>query len=145
MKEYLITLLPVLWAIVATAIALVLYRTSEGLFEEKIKSASTTRRIRLTGSSVIAALAFLGMAKATPERLMTSNPNDTVLLPVSDVRLLNDRMAIIEDQLMELEACVSVRGVQNCIAQLESLRTAISNVKVSVSRIKEPRERQRIQ
>ncbi len=57
--------LPVSWAIVATAIGLLLYRSSTAMFEERAASKERSRRIRLTGSVTIASLAFAGMWYAT--------------------------------------------------------------------------------
>lgn len=141
MRDYLITLLPVLWAIVSTAIALILYRTSEGLFEQRGTNKSTTRRIRLTGSVVIAALAFVGMAKTTPQHVMTIDPGDAAILPLSEVRLLRDRIAVLEDQFIELKGCVNVKGAENCVSQLDALTAAMGNVKESASHLSPPRKK----
>ncbi len=59
-------ILPIVWSIVATCIGAVLYKTSAALFEDTSRARGRTRSLRLTGSVVIAALAFVGMRSATP-------------------------------------------------------------------------------
>ena len=64
--QTLLVLLPIVWALVATGIALLLYKTSATFFESKEVNATRTKRIRATGSVVIAGAAFFGMWVATP-------------------------------------------------------------------------------
>ena len=52
---------PVVWAIVATAIGLVLYKSSSALIEQRKEG----RTIRLTGSVAIAVLTFFGLRWAS--------------------------------------------------------------------------------
>jgi hypothetical protein len=141
MREYLITLLPVVWALVATLIAMILYRTSSGLFEQRVQKQTVTRRVRMTGSIFIAALAFVGLAKSTPPNVMTIESRDLVKVPVSEVRMLRDRVHYLENQLVELEGCAAIKGPQNCAEQMEGMRTATRNVASTIKRLQLQEER----
>lgn len=57
--------MPVIWAVVAAAIGMSLYKTSDALVEETSRQQIRGRRIRLTGSAAIAALAYASMWYAT--------------------------------------------------------------------------------
>lgn len=73
-------LLPVIWAVVSTAIGLILYRSSEAMFEASHLSDGGKKRIRLTGSVVIAALAFYGMKLATPQSRLEPLPPGAIVV-----------------------------------------------------------------
>jgi hypothetical protein len=75
-------LLPILWAIVSTVIALLLYKTSKAVFvsneTRNVKQNTVRKRLSLAGSVVIAGLAFLGMKNATPVENITEPGTDRI-------------------------------------------------------------------
>ena len=114
--------LPILWAIVATVIALVLYKTSKALFESNDIPQLSAKRMRLTGSVVIAALAFLGMKWATPDSLLEAADAHSKLIPR---QLLLDQLDAVKDTesaLVELSACAEMGG--SFLACTDQLRIA---------------------
>lgn len=138
MREYFITLLPVLWALVSVGIALALYKTSEGFFEQKDKGKGKSRQIRLTGSFVIAAIAFLGMAQMTPDHLLKLESASSTYVSKADLLVLADRVAALEDQLVEVEGCAAVKVAGQCERELSSVKRAFNSVKSVTKKIVNP-------
>src|SRR5260370_25129251 len=97
-REIKVAVLPCLWALLATVIAVSLYKTSSALFEET----QGKRRIRLTGSVTIAALAFYGLKWATPDMPKVQPGMQTVstvdLKRSYDVAVSLDRAALELDR-----------------------------------------------
>lgn len=60
-------LAPLVWAGVSVCVALLLYKTSRGLFERNGSDTGSKIRLRLTGSIVIAGCVFFALWKVTPE------------------------------------------------------------------------------
>jgi hypothetical protein len=106
--------LPVIWAIVATALGIILYRTSAALFEDQRRSRTQTRTLRLTGSVVIAGIAFLGIRGATPA--------DRLAMPRAALRAELDE---IDRSILEAQAALTNEDPSGCkIALLRLSQTA---------------------
>lgn len=114
-------LLPVLWAIISAAIAMMLYRTSEALFESVEKSKTRTRRIRLAGSVAIAALAFYGMSKYTPSSRLTW-----------DTRGLVAGLNEIDRAALDAQGALAVNDIQSCGSALRRLQHAATQLRQQV-------------
>ncbi|MCF6368345.1 hypothetical protein [Rhizobium halophilum] len=127
MRDLLPVFLPVIWLLVATIVALILYRTSETLFEERAAKSTQGRRVRLTGSVVIAALAFYGLKTSTSTAALDVR---TGYLPVNEVRanLLAQKLATAASQLHIANECAGHPAVvRDCrreigIAHMELLQ-----------------------
>lgn len=129
MREYLLILLPIGCALVATLIAMILCKTSYGLFAERVQKKSATCRIRLILSAVIASVAFLGMAKSTPERVMVVDNKDEVNVQRLDIRRVAIAFARLKINSLNLKAAQQVRvpgtvnlTLKGCVQQLETCR-----------------------
>ena len=109
--EVIVLLLPVIWALVATGIGLVLYRSSRALFSSQ-ESSATAKKIRLTGSVVIAALFFLLIRQATPSGNLTSIPKGSVILSADRAAQLSRLGEQIEAEAVEFNACLSALDPQ---------------------------------
>jgi hypothetical protein len=114
-------LLPVLWAIISAAIALVLYRTSEALFESVERSKTRTRRIRLAGSVAIAALAFYGMSKYTPSSRLTW-----------DTRGIVTGLNEIDRDVLDAQGALAANDIQTCGSALRRLQHAAAQLRQQV-------------
>jgi hypothetical protein len=111
MMELLTLVLPVFWAIVATTIGLILYRSSASFFVSEARGQRSTRKLRLAGSVVIAGLAFYSMQQATPtERLKSDQSAELTRLAVD-----------IDQHVLELSACFATTPA-GCDAQLARLK-----------------------
>jgi hypothetical protein len=110
MLEVLTLVLPVVWAIAATVVGLILYKTSAALFESKTTDKTRSKRIRLTGSVTIAALSFVGMWYATPSERLKS----------ADMATLRAIAADIDRESLEMAACSSTRTC--CMQEVEKVR-----------------------
>lgn len=104
---------------------MLLYKTSEAVFEDRIKNEINTRRIRLTGSVFIAIVAFIGMAKATPDKALEYDRRDQVRLDVADVKLVADRIRMVSDQFVDLDGCAAIKRASDCMKEIEGMRSAV--------------------
>jgi hypothetical protein len=110
-------LLPILWALIATVVGLLLYKTSEALFESKQKDETGTKRLRLLGSVTIAALAFYGMKYATPsERLRAAPiiPEGSIVLKRNDVENLHGLTVKLDRSSLDLQGCLTTLDAADC-------------------------------
>ena len=140
MEFYLKTRLPVVWAIVATVIALTLYRTSAALFDGTRRSSTETKRLRLAGSVVIAALAFLGMKLATPSANLKEISEGTVLVRgelIGDVRDAVEDLSAATDAL---EGCHLIAAAGQCSAELQQIKDRAGRVRSTTERLLPRRE-----
>src|SRR5215467_11904438 len=127
--------LPVAWAIVATIIGLVLYKSSEALFEQTRRSSGETRRIRLVGSVVIAAVAFGGMKYSTPSAVLDPYPADSLLISKAKIQMLLDQSSRVEDSLLPLGACLSLEAGKQCQKDYDSVLSAAGATTASIRKV----------
>jgi hypothetical protein len=121
MMDMITLVLPVIWAIVATIIGIVLYRTSSALFHSVERSKTRTRTIRLTGSVAIAAFAFFAMKLATPtERLRTTNT------------VVASQIGEIERATLEAQAALTNDDPSTCRAALTRITAATTAVRTAM-------------
>lgn len=129
-KPELLLLLPVLWAIVATAIGLVLYRSSNAFFESDRLPSLPAKQIRLTGSVVIAALAFLGMRQATPVSAMEDAVAGMRARPEHEYGTLVESSRRLESQMMELAGCAEMtQSLVGCQSDISAARRSSQQVR----------------
>jgi len=86
--ELLTLLLPVVWILVATAVGLVLYRSSEALVEDMVSEKTRRQRVRLTGAFAIAIVSFFAMKLSTPDSRLQLLPVGKVVVDESVVALV---------------------------------------------------------
>ena len=128
MTGYLRTLLPVIWLLVSTLIALLLYRSSSALFEEERASQGGVRRVRLVGSVTIAALAFLGVWRATPTSILTGQDDDHVGVATTQLVASHRAAAALDDAVNKIAACVTNAPIAQCPAERAQLAAAAQAV-----------------
>src|SRR5664279_2871828 len=114
--------IPVIWAFVSAGLALLLYRTSSGLFEQQIKDEKQGRRIRLVGSIVLAGAIFGALKWATPDSLVTGQPSGSVLLSKKSLSSSRGALQETRNALDKLKACASISPPQECRAEMDILR-----------------------
>ena len=107
-------LLPIVWAVVATMIGVVLYKSSQAVVESSRQSAKTKQRIRLAGSVAIAAVAFWGMFYATMQRR-----NDDLIASLRDVAA---RTKTIDRLVLQAMAATNVNDQTELRQSIEALR-----------------------
>jgi hypothetical protein len=132
---YFSALLPVIWAVVSTIIALVLYRTSSAFFMQNDVTKTRTRRIRLVGSVVIAALTFLGLRYATPTPLLPDPAGDRQVVRKADVAEATNAMNEMGDTFQSLESCIARSVVAQCPKDVADLRTEVAQAQAANARL----------
>lgn len=131
-------LLPVMWALVATAIGLLLYKTSRATIDGSHLSDSNKVRVRFLGSVAIAALAFFAMKWATPESSRRTNFEGlTYVAPGSLEQLQRETLALQRTQ-QRLAACLAGGDAAACLRQLEEATSAGDAVSRSVEGLVAP-------
>jgi len=130
MMELLTQLLPVVWILVATAVGLVLYRSSEALVEDMVSEKTRRQRVRLTGAFAIAIVSFFAMKSATPDSRLQLLPVGKVVVDESVVALVlagSERTASISMLLAAklasgdvTAARESLRAMSQEVAQLQA-------------------------
>jgi predicted nuclease with TOPRIM domain len=130
MNTYVILVLPIIWVVVACIVSLILYRTSESFFEDVQEHNGNTRRIRLVGSSVIAAIIYIGLAKYTPVDAITDISNNRMKISRNDLNQLNETISNLSNEILLMQGEPQV--TQNHEGQ--ELLTRISS---KVSRVEE--------
>lgn len=118
---YLRFLLPVLWIVVATVVALLLYRTSSAMVEQVVVRKASQKKIRLVGSVAIALVVFVLLWRSTPSTEM--RPDDR-LLGAPDVRRLNEAKQEYDLAWNRLEACSQLTVIAQCAAEMAEARAA---------------------
>lgn len=122
MKEFIPVLLPIIWAIVATIIGLILYRSSEAFFEQSRSGDGNKRRIRIVGSITISALVYLGLWNATPESAAAGFGSEVFVISKNDfnsaITILNEATAAIS----RIEACTTVTSLSGCGNEISTAR-----------------------
>lgn len=127
MRDLTVIFLPVIWAIVATGIGMLLYRSSKALF-----TASTTqvRGIRLTGSAAIAAVAFFGIKWATPAATLNVVDPGQVVVSQSALETVAAKADDLEDELVtangDVATCVSVIDCRERVAGARGKATELT-------------------
>lgn len=122
--------LPILWTIVSTIVSLILYKSSSAFFESKRSREGETRRIRLVGSIVIAALVFLALWRATPA--VKPTPLEAFRPRIEEV---GERAENVRQRLNLLKACAAMTAVSQCARELDALDTAVADLDASRSRL----------
>jgi hypothetical protein len=140
MTDHLTLMLPIIWAITSTLIGMLLYRSSNALFEQESVDKQRTRRIRLAGSVVIAVVAFIGMQRATPKERLGGIHADSVCIP--DTRMLElERIIRDIDRLkLEIDGCFASEDYALCTTRLQTMHTAITDLRQFLISTKPPTE-----
>lgn len=120
-------LLPIAWVVVASAVGVFLYRSSQAVFEEWSRQQSSTgaqggRRIRFVGSVVIAGAAFFALRHATPDQLLHVLPEGQVAVNARDLETLTNEAREIDRVALEVLACGTAFDNGCCVAKAMSLR-----------------------
>jgi hypothetical protein len=89
---------------------MLLYKSSRALFAAGESASLPVKRIRLTGSAAIAAVAFLAMWQATPTAALEEAAKETRPVSRHQVRALLENSRRIETQIMDLSACAEMAG-----------------------------------
>src|SRR4051794_14213358 len=100
--------LPVMWAIVATAIGVILYKSSDAFFEQVNTGKGTKRQLKLAGSITIAAVAFYGMYYVTPRAALEPRPDGMRYYSKAAIDNLAGQNHEIQNKLILLAACLAV-------------------------------------
>lgn len=138
MDRYIAILLPIAWAIIATIIALILYRTSDALFEQSFPGEGERRRVKLVGSIAIAAVVFLGLARFTdlsPFTEMTAREQR-----VSTSALNDHRRAItgLRREYEELRGCMAIAPARECLNSADKIGLEIDRVERGLDEVDPP-------
>ena len=133
LRYYVILMMPVLWVVVATIVGLILYKTSSAFFAESKKSKQSTRNLRLTGSVVIAAGAFLLMKFATPDDLRTMVPKGSILVNQASIDMIAKRTTDLENGLVRVGGCTAIeQPASTCARDVEMAKDLATSLHAEV-------------
>jgi hypothetical protein len=122
--------IPISWAIVSAALALLLYKSSGAVFEQSIvTSENNNKRIRLVGSIAIAGAIFFGLKWATPPMLITGQQSDAVSVSKKALSATTSKLDEAIAALDRLDACTAVTSIRGCKLETEEVRRGIMTVK----------------
>lgn len=124
-------LIPVAWIVVSTIVGLVLYRTSKAFFTQKDNSQGS-RQIRLTGSVVIAALAFTALWKTTPNEMLVGMSEGKILVAQDAIERAIRSTEQVVASFDRLDACRKLSDLNQCDIELERVKNSLA---ISVSDI----------
>ena len=127
--------IPVVWALVGTLIGLVLYKSSSAFFEQTQKSEGSTRRIRLVGSVVIAALVFLGLRQSTPTPLLTGVPGNSKLVRSAEILGLSEVADQADAAMLSLTGCASISRPDQCRVEMDVVKDRIGQIRARIREI----------
>ena len=134
-REYVVLLLPVAWALVSAIIGVLLYKSSDALFEQITASRGQKRTFRLTGSIVIAAVAFYGIKSSTPSQNLLTNDPGMIQVSATELRALQNRLSENKNDLIILESCLELDQSGSCRDQLTRLQSRIEEQEKSFKSI----------
>jgi len=118
-------LIPILWAVLAAALALVLYKTSTGMFGQEDGGKDGKRKLRLTGSIVMAGVIFFGLKWATPSQLLVGECG-----PQPDAAAAQKaKVDAVMKSLQDLDACAEITVPQQCRTELDALQDKVEGLK----------------
>ncbi|TAT71063.1 hypothetical protein [Rhizobium ruizarguesonis] len=123
-------LIPVAWIVVSTIVGLVLYRSSKAFFTQK--DPQNSRQIRLTGSVVIAALAFIALWKTTPNEMLVGMSEGKRLIAQDEISRAIRSTEQVVATFDRLVVCRKLSDLNQCDIDLERVKNALT---VSVSDI----------
>jgi hypothetical protein len=118
---YLRYVLPIFWIVIATIVALLLYRTSSAVVENVVHEEKAQKRVRLVGSVAIAVVVFVLLWRATPS--VNVAPDDRIV-EAAELRRLASAKQEYDLALNRLDACSRITVVAQCGAELTEMRGA---------------------
>lgn len=138
MERYVIIALPIIWAVVSTVIALILYKSSDALFEQRFPVKSERRRVKLVGSIVIAAIVFLGLAKFTDLSPFSDISKNQRRVLVSTLGEHRHNLVVLRNAYEEMNGCVSVTTADQCEQYMIKLEAGLEGVERSFNDVDPP-------
>ena len=130
-RDTIVLVLPVLWAVVAAVIALLLYKTSESVL--KGLAIPGIKGLRLAGSAAIFVVVFLLLRSSTDT---ASRPQGQVVAPaeLTNLRELAER---VENDMVELNGCVAtVDAIEPCADKVQQARGDAHRLKQAIDLIR---------
>lgn len=130
-RDTIVLVLPVLWAVVAAVIALLLYKTSESVL--KGLAIPGIKGLRLAGSAAIFVVVFLLLRSSTDT---ASRPRGQVVAPaeLTNLRELAER---VENDMVELNGCVAtVDAIEPCADKVQQARVDAHRLKQAIDLIR---------
>lgn len=120
--------MPIIWMLVAGALALVLYKSSGAAFEQTIKTGEDARKLRLFGSVVIAIVLFILLAHYSPTRTIDEMAAGQARVNVLDIQRLDNELTRLNVASDELVTCVAISTVQECKHKLNGMQGRLSDL-----------------
>ena len=112
MTSAIVAFLPIGWAILATTIGLVLFKSSKAFYESRVGDKNRQRRLRHRGSVTIAAVAFCGMWYATDQGLKRYSADRQ--------EELQKRVVEIDQLVFRIQGCITV-DQHRCTGEAQEL------------------------
>lgn len=121
-------LAPLVWAIVSTVIALLLYKTSEGIFTHGGGEGDTKNRLRLTGSVVIAGCVFFALWKTTNPAVMQTGSEKSQGAQARTFQQIANEATEAQLALGELQACIQQVEQPECDGRISGVSSRIDEI-----------------
>ncbi|GGB93714.1 hypothetical protein [Pseudoduganella buxea] len=131
MTSYIAMFMPVLWALVAAALALLLYRTSQAAFIGHIATDGTRRQLGLVGSVVIFVVIFVALAHYSPRPLIADLQAGRTSVPAQDLKALESSIGALERAADAVSGCLEVSSASECRAEGSDLQAKVSQVRAA--------------
>jgi len=123
--------LPIIWVVVSTVVALLLYQTSKGVLQADQVLGIPVKNVRLAGSVVIFCVVFLLM------RQSTSIETNAISVRRSDVEALNTTVTELERASVRLNTCAAagMLDTTDCAEAAELLRDKTAQLRNKIEPI----------
>lgn len=140
MERTIILLLPVTWAAIAAVIGLMLYKSSEAIFENLQVKSGQKKTFRVAGSALIAGLAFYLIREATPVQNLYLDSRGIVSVSTESLKYVRGSLDDMSKALIESEACMELDQVGGCKSKISDVQRKSRNLRDKIDDILKGRQ-----
>lgn len=121
--------LPILWITVSVMISLLLYKTSDGLFQRVNSTGERKTQLKLTGSIVIACSVFVLLWKATPSLSSQVERDDRSSTLQAQIDRLSAASVESQSDLVQLRDCIENSDARECLSIVDRIENNLTAAK----------------
>jgi hypothetical protein len=138
--EYIKLFLPIGWVVVSSVVGVLLYRTSDAFFDSLSKDDTSRKRLKLTGSIVIAAVTFFGIYYVTPRGALDPMPSGMQYVSTVALQRFTDNVGAVQDKMLSLSGCLSISPPKDCAGQLQDVQSSVGSLEQSANHLESERK-----